>query len=408
MNYNPNQPQRPICPALLQNNGRPLSFWKALLKDVLVTFFGVAFFCGFLLFIFIILGAAIYQAVESSDTSEYSMNEIAVSGSDDAQYKVVTLPIDGTIETDEYGFIVNAVKTIREDPKVRALVLRINSPGGTISGSDYYYQILKKLKEDLNIPIIVSMGDLTASGGYYISMAADKIYAERSTMTGSIGVIVNMYNAAGLCEKLGVGSNPIVSGPMKGMGNMTKEMSEEETAIWQALVDESYEQFLDVVVEGRPWFRGQEDVAVIEPKQRKDSSDIVDVIVEVTDQSEEDDEQETVAREDDDSETVDSDLLAQRRGELRVIADGRIYTARQALEMHLIDEIGFLDDAIDAAMEAAGISKKNTQVVRYAEETTILQSLGLGVKSNNDTLGKALKEASAPKAYYLCPRALPL
>ena len=337
---------------------RPPRFWQIFIKDVCTTVIGVTLFC---VLCFFFMGCLVYVAASalggalSADLGTSVGTETVISGDDSAPHRVVVLPIVGEIETEEDGFIATAIKELEEDDKLAAVVLRIDSPGGTISGSDYYHHLLTELKKKKNVPIVVSMGDLTASGGYYISMVGDKLFAERSTTTGSIGVIIPMYNAAALCEKLGVRSAAITSGAMKGMGNFTKEPTPEEIAIWQSLVDDGYEQFLDVVRAGRPYFQDED----------KDA-------------------------------------------ELREIADGRVYTAPQALEKHLIDEIGFLSDAIDAAIELAGLDKNEVQVVRFDEEPDFLSSLGLTMKSEKAKLNKAVDAVAVPRAYYLCPRALPL
>ena len=346
-----------LAPRPLQDPPRP-RFWQIVLKDICVTVVGVTLFCALSFFLFwcvLFAGASALSSALSSGVANSVGTETVLSGSDTASHRVVVLPILGEIATEEDGFIATAIKELEEDDKLAALVLRVDSPGGTISGSDYYHHLLTELKEKKNIPIVVSMGDLTASGGYYISMTGDKLFAERSTTTGSIGVIIPMYNAASLCDKLGVRSAAVTSGAMKGMGNFMKEPTEEELAIWQSLVDDGYEQFLDVVRAGRPYFQD-----------------------------------------------------ADKDAELRAIADGRVYTAPQALEKHLIDEIGFLSDAIDAAIELANVDKDDVQVVRFDEEPDFLSSLGLSVKSEKEKLNKAVDALAVPRAYYLCPRALPL
>ena len=291
------------------------------------------------------------------------------------------LPIEGVIETDEYGFLREAIDCIADDERVRGVVLRINSPGGTIAGSDYYYTLLKDLKAELDVPIIASMGDVAASGGYYIATAADRIFAERSTLTGSIGVIVSMYDASELCEKVGVASTPVVSGPMKGMGDFMKKPTPEETAVWQALVDESYEQFLDVVRAGRPWYRGENS---------------------------ENSENKLAGQNNEDGETGENAVSEERDAELRRVADGRIYTAKQAKDLRLIDEIGFLDNAIDAAIEAAGLTQETAEVVRYEELESWTSALGLSaLTKRSEPLEKALDSVATPRGYYILPRALP-
>ncbi len=369
--------------ARLQNAEQPVvtyvqpahAFWKILLKDLLVTVVGVSLFGFFLALIpLLIVGAcvggctAIGSTLGSGDPIE--IEEKFIAGDESATDKVVVLPIEGEIESDTPdgdSFWTKALKEVEEDENVKALVLRINSPGGTVSGSAYYYRMVKQLKEKKGIPVVVSMGDLTASGGYYISMAADELVAEPETWTGSIGVICSLVNAAELCKKVGVRSNAITSGAMKGMGSVMKEPTEEENAVWQALVDESYEKFLAVVREGRPWYRA-EDVA---------------------DESE----REKVAKE--------------RDEELRKVADGRVYSADQALERHLVDKIGYQDEAIEVALQRAGLAKDAVSVVVYKEPEGILDALGLSVKAKKDPLEKAASALAAPKAYYICPNTLP-
>ena len=343
---------------------RPIGFWPLFFKDVTASVAGVATFCfmSFFLFFAVIVGLA--GALSDSSESTLVFEE-TISGDETATGKIVVLPIEGVIETNEYGFLREAIDCIADDERVRGVVLRINSPGGTISGSDYYYTLLQDLKAELDVPIIASMGDVAASGGYYIATAADQIFAERSTLTGSIGVIVSMYDASELCEKVGVASTPVVSGPMKGMGDFMKKPTPEETAVWQALVDESYEQFLDVVRAGRPWYRGEDG---------------------------------------ENAETFAED----RDAELRRVADGRIYTAKQAKDLRLIDEIGFLDDAIDAAIKAAGLTQETAEVVRYEELESWTSALGLSaLAKRNEPLEKAMDAVATPRGYYIIPRAFP-
>jgi protease-4 len=328
-------------------------------------------------FLLIATLAGVVGALGDSSESSLVLEE-TLYGNETANAKIVVLPIEGVIETDEYGFLREALECLANDENVRGVVLRINSPGGTISGSDYYYSLLQDLKAELDVPVIASMGDVAASGGYYIATAADKIFAERSTLTGSIGVIVSMYDASELCEKFGVASTPIVSGPMKGMGDFMKKPTPEETAVWQALVDESYEQFLDVVRAGRPWYRGETP----EDSENKENGETGETLADAT--------------------------AEERDAELRRVADGRIYTARQAKDLRLIDEIGFLDDAIDAALEAAGLTLETAQVVRYEEIEDWTSALGLSaLTKRSEPLEKAMDAVATPRGYYMIPRALP-
>lgn len=366
----PTRPPFPVPP-------RPIGFWPLFFKDVTVSVAGVATFCFLSFFLFFATIVGLAGALNDASESALVLEE-TISGDETAPGKIVVLPIEGVIETDEYGFLREAIDCIADDERVRGVVLRIDSPGGTIAGSDYYYTLLKDLKAELDVPIIASMGDVAASGGYYIATAADRIFAERSTLTGSIGVIVSMYDASELCEKVGVASTPVVSGPMKGMGDFMKKPTPEETAVWQALVDESYEQFLDVVRAGRPWYRG-ENGENTENKENGESSEIAETAV-----------------------------AEERDAELRRVADGRIYTAKQAKDLRLIDEIGFLDDAIDAAIEAAGLTQETAEVVRYEELESWTSALGLSaLTKRSEPLEKALDSVATPRGYYIIPRAFP-
>src|SRR5205823_7348630 len=138
-----------------------------------------------------------------------------------------------------------------EDCHVKAVVLRINSPGGAVTGSDIMYQEVLNFRQDTGKPVVACMMDVAASGAYYIAMGCDKVYAHPTTVTGSIGVIMSLYNASGLFIKLGVSSEPIKSGPNKDIGNPGRPMTDEERAILQGMVNGFYDQFVKVVVRGR-------------------------------------------------------------------------------------------------------------------------------------------------------------
>lgn len=385
VNFTPNAAPRPPRPPF-RVPPRPLGFWPLFFKDVTVSVAGVATFCFLSFFLFFATIVGLAGALSDSSESALVLEE-TISGDETCEGKIVVLPIEGLIETDEYGFLREAIECAADDERVRGVVLRINSPGGTIAGSDYYYSLLKDLKAELDVPVIASMGDVAASGGYYVATVADQIFAERSTLTGSIGVIVSMYDASELCEKLGVASTPVVSGPMKGMGDFMKKPTPEETAVWQALVDESYEQFLDVVRAGRPWYRGENGENGETANDAEFGED---------------------AEDSETSETSETAVSEERDAELRRVADGRVYTARQAKELRLIDEIGFLDDAIDAAIEAAGLTQETAEVVRYEELEDWTTALGLSaLTKRSEPLEKALDSVASPRGYYILPRALP-
>ena len=196
-----------------------------------------------------------------------------------------------------------------DDEDVKAIVLRINTPGGTVTASDILYHEIQELKKTRNVPIIASIMDLGTSGGYYVAMAADQIVAHPSSVTGSLGVIMLTLNASGLMEKIGVRANAVTSGPHKDMGSPFRTMTEEDRAIFQGVIDSLYARFLRVIEQGRPNLK---------------------------------------------PETI------------RQLADGRIYSATQAKDHGLVDVIGYVDDALELAKKEAGIEE--ARVVMYQRE----------------------------------------
>ncbi len=215
---------------------------------------------------------------------------------------------DGGAYSDQ---IVEHLEQAQEDSSVKAIVLRVNSPGGSVVASDEIYQQMLEVEK----PIVVSMGELAASGGYYISAPADVIMANPATLTGSIGVITQVPNLEELMEKIGVEVVVIKSGIHKDEGSPFREMTEEEKAIWQAIIDEAYGQFVAIVAEGR-------------------------------------------------------DLPEEK---VREIADGRVYTGKQAMELGLVDELGNLPEAIDRAAELGGIEGE-PRLVEYHRPPTLFES----------------------------------
>ena len=194
-----------------------------------------------------------------------------------------------------------------EDKGVKAVVLRINSPGGTVTTCDIINHELKNFKKKTGKIIVAEFMDIAASGGYYIAAASDRIVAHPTNITGSIGVVAYKINASGLLEKIGISNETIKSGDKKDIGSPLRPMTSEEREILQGIIDSLYNRFLDAVAEGRK----------------------------------------EIARE-----------------ELKRIADGRVYTAEQALKLKLIDHIGYLDDAIEVAKDGAGI--KDATIITYA------------------------------------------
>jgi protease-4 len=189
--------------------------------------------------------------------------------------------------------VENQLAQAASNPDVKAVVLQINSPGGSVVASNQIYHMLK----DFEKPIVVWMDETAASGGYYIACGTDYVIAHPDTLTGSIGVISQFINAEDLLEEIGVDVVVITTGPRKDTGSLFRDMTEEELVYWQTIIDEVYEEFVDIVAEERGL-----------PE-----------------------------------ETV------------RELADGSVYTGRQALEAGLVDAVGLPQDAIAKAAELGGI-----------------------------------------------------
>jgi protease-4 len=192
---------------------------------------------------------------------------------------------------------IGDLKRFSENPLVKAIVLRIDSPGGGVVPSQEIHDAVKRVRNKSNKAIIASMGTVAASGGYYIAAATDRIIANPGTLTGSIGVIMEMANVEGLLKKVGVEGIVIKSGRFKDAGSPLRRMTDEERKLMQSVMDDVHHQFIQAVAEGRSL-----EVSEVQP-----------------------------------------------------LADGRIFTGRQAKEARLVDELGDLDDAIHLAADIVGI-----------------------------------------------------
>lgn len=207
---------------------------------------------------------------------------------------------DSVSSSDAYNhdMYMDYIDKMEQSKKNKGILLYVNSPGGAVYQSDELYLRLMEYKENTKRPVWAYFADEACSGGYYISMAADRIYANRNTWTGSIGVIVSLVNCKKLYDKLGIKEIDITSGKNKAMGSSGLDLTKEQYDILQSLVDEAYDQFVDIVAEGRNM-----------------------------------------------SET-----------DVRTLADGRIYSAKQAEEKGLIDEISDLEDAKADFISQEGLS----------------------------------------------------
>ncbi|MBM3235828.1 signal peptide peptidase SppA [Candidatus Poribacteria bacterium] len=245
---------------------------------------------------------------------------IVVNPLSDIGPKVAVIEITGTIIKSDA--IIEQIHRYRDNPSVKSIVLRLNSPGGAVVPTQEIYSELGKLKTKSRKKIVASMGTTAASGGYYIACAADEIFANPGTLTGSIGVIMQIITADGILKKVGVGSEVIKSGKFKDTGSPMRSMTDEERTILQETVDDVYAQFVDAVFEGR---------------QNKGLT----------------------------------------RKEIVELANGRIFSGQQAYERKLVDELGDLQDAIKRAGELGGI-KGEPRVVKYKPRKSLMEQI-LGV-----------------------------
>lgn len=278
--------------------------------------------------------------------------------------RIAKLSVDGAIAsggssglfaTESYNHedFLKQIEAIEADERVSGILLEVNSPGGGVYESAEIANLLNEVRTERDLPMYVSMKNMAASGGYYISAQADKIFATEETVTGSIGVIMSGLNYSGLLEKIGVEDTTIKSGALKDMGSATRPETEQDHAVLQAYIDNAYNRFVKVVSEGR---NKSED-------------------------------------------------------EVKKVADGRIYDGVQAKEAGLVDEIGYPTDALAAMRE--DLDLQDAELVEYSTSSTgfgntwfgaklaELQGLQASETSQIFSLLESLGTAESPRAMYL-------
>jgi protease-4 len=271
-----------------------------------------------ILFVAVIFNAATSNVFSNAnaflDTGGHQWTEEIIEAGEEFGGSIVVLEVNGVIQDTGDGglfqttgyrhqMFLSQIEHAAENPNVEGIIIRVNTPGGGVVESAEIYEKIVNAQNEHYKPIYISMGSMAASGGYYIAAPADKIIANPQTITGSIGVIMESINVTELAENYGVKFNTIKSGPYKDIMSATREMTEGDRAILQSIIDESYDEFVRIIVEGRN----------------------------MTEQ------------------------------EVRTIADGRIYTGKQALELNLVDQIGSLDDTIAMMREEVG----HFDVIKY-------------------------------------------
>jgi protease IV len=280
--------------------------------------------------------------------SEYT--EKTISGEAEAKVAVVDLQGVLTDESEESIFgsreskivsFVEQLKAAEKDEAVKAVVLRIDSPGGDVTTSDILHHELRKFRERKKVPVVAAFMGVAASGGYYVAAGCDRIVAHPTTITGSIGVIALHVSLAGLLEKIGVKVTALKSGEKKDVASPFRELNEEDRKLLQGMIDQAHARFVRVVADGR---QGRL--------------------------------------------TLD---------EVKRLADGRVYTAAQAHEAKLVDRVGYLADAVDEARSLAGV--KEVRLVKYSRRPQKIenpyseataQSAPLGISSDLDRVRKLL------------------
>jgi protease-4 len=337
-------------------DGKPASFWVAIFLFLLLLVSGGL---NVLLLVFGVLGTATSAALGGGPIEEDSGNWelVAVGGDADTKDRILRIPITGAIAEEKSAMLGGRGGTVtyvrkalafaeREKKTLKGVLLAVDSPGGGVTDSDEIWLLIKEFKKKNGVPVHAVFGDLAASGGYYVAVACDKITARATTITGSIGVIMSVFNAAEAAKKLGIEQVTIVSPhtPHKDMLSPLKPVRPEDKAILERIVEEMYQRFVDVVAQGRPKLTREQVVS---------------------------------------------------------LADGRVYSASQALEKGLIDAIGNERDALAALHEA--ISIKGAQVVELRRHPTLMEMLtgaSAKVPSADAALAHLLSERSGPRLLY--------
>jgi protease-4 len=272
-----------------------------------------------------IISAAAFCVASCTD---FSSTNIAYSGE-----RIGLIHINGIITTEKNEMnafmpsggsdsetVVQQLDEARKDPNVKAVVIRVNSPGGSAAGSQEIFQAINRFK-GTGRKVIVSMGDVAASGGYYVAAPADIIYANAATLTGSIGVIMQIMNYEGLFDKIGLDDVTLKAGKYKDIGNPNRPMTEEEKAILQNILTEVHSQFKQAVMEGRKMTQAEVDQ----------------------------------------------------------LATGEIWSGRQAKDKKLVDEVGSFKDALDRAAKEGGLNVDD-YVVSPLGEGSIFDEIMKGFK----------------------------
>ena len=291
------------------------------------------------------MGSMIQTGSSSSSVEDNLREKVLVSGTKNK--KIAVINVTGLIDNEMSTWVRKQIERCDGDSSVRGLIVRINSPGGMVSSSDQIHYAISKFKENSNKPVLCFMQGIAASGGYYSAVACDEIMAEPTVITGSIGVIMNFMVVKELLEeKLGINPITIKSGRRKDWPSMYNETTDEQKAyLNDKIIAPAYERFVELIVEGR------------------------------------------------------KEVLNEQQ--IRELADGSIFSAPEAKDNNLIDEIGYLDDAVARVQKMANIS--GAQVVEYEEVFSVWNMLGAEAKAHKqfDIESELLEKIAAPRILYL-------
>lgn len=292
----------------------------------------------FFISIFALMGLILISLFASMIFSiKQATSPIQISGSEN----IAILEIEGIILSSSK--VIEKIAKIKDEPNIKAVIVRINSPGGAVGPSQEIYSELLKLKEKM--PVFASLETVAASGGYYVAAACDKILTNPGTLTGSIGVIMNFVNFRKVYDFLKLDHSVIKSGNFKDIGSGLRDMKPEEKIILQSIIDDTFKQFTDAILANRK----------ITPKN------------------------------------------------LKLISDGRILTGLQAKKMGLVDEIGTLNDTIEQITKAANMQSKPNIIYPLRKKEKILDFL---LDSSVSNIVKNLKNNLSTGSLFFLPRTL--
>ena len=325
----------PMMPPMMMYPMPPQKPRYSFVRGILVTLATSIFSLSLLLNFYLIMASGMMSGGASSRSTTI------LEG--DPTQKVAIVPLDGVILEKEYERFSKLLDRVEKDGNVKAVVLQIDSPGGSVTASDQiYHRILRFKKEHPTVPVVTSMAGLAASGGYYAACPTDYIFAQPTTLTGSIGVLLPNYNYNELLKKIGLADTTIIASgaTYKDAGSGSKPENAEHRRYFQDITDQMFTQFKDVVWQGR------------------------------------------------------SKQIEAAKASMDQIANGKVFTASDAVKLGLVDKIGYLEDAVSYAASAAKLNKP--MAVKFQEAQT-LRDLLFGGEAEGKASGRGITVQVSPE-----------